>query len=177
LADADSLWPEAEYAARRTRTWCQAIALAVAAATLLLVALGLEWRSITRAEATLAAERDALRASLAEVMARRDSSASLAQRVRAVEDFEIGTPNWLDLLASVDVTLPPDASLHALRASADTVLLVGQARRAAPILRAFSESSAFDGARTDAPIDQLVENGEVVAERFTILARPRGRAP
>lgn len=176
-ADADSLWPEEIYAVRRQRMWRQAAVMAAAALVLLAGAVGVEWRAIARAEATLAAARDSLRPSLDAVLARRDSSATLGQRVRAVEEFERGAPSWLELIASVDATLPPDASLLALRASSDTVLLIGQARRAAPILRAFSESSAFEGARTDAPIDQVVENGEVVAERFSILARPRGRTP
>jgi hypothetical protein len=175
--DADSLWPDEVYAERTRRVWRQAIGLAVASFVLLVAAAGLEWRAITRAEASLATVRDSLRPALDAVMARRESSATIGSRVRAIEGFEQGAPRWLDLLAAVDRTLPADASLQSLRASADTLLLTGQAQRAAPVLRAFSESPRFDGARTDAPIDQVVENGEVVAERFTIIARPRGRTP
>jgi hypothetical protein len=177
VADRDSLWAEAVYAERRQRTWRQAVLLTGAAVAVLVAAAAVEWRSITRAEAALATTRDSLRSSLDAVMARRDSSAALKRRVAAVTNFERSAPRWIDLLTDIDVTLPPDASLQSLRASADTVTLVGRARRAAPVLRAFAESSRFDGARTDAPIDQVVENGEVVAERFTIIARPRGQAP
>jgi hypothetical protein len=172
-ADADSLWPETVYAARLRRVWRQVRAFALASAALLALAAGLEWQSLRRAEGRVAAARAALQPVVAEALARRDTLLRLEEALHQLQRFETDVPRWLWLLAVVDAALPGDASLLSLRGTGDTLVLIGEGERAAPALDALGRIPALGAVRVDAPIQQRVDEGEVVAERFTLLVRLR----
>ena len=167
--DQDSLWPARTYAMRSKLIWRRVRTLAIASAALLIVAIGIEWRSLKREELRVAAERAELRPAVAAALARRDSLQSLERVLGAIRGFESDSPAWLALLTSVEAALPEDASLISFRGVGDTLVLVGEAERAAPVLAALAGARALRAVRADAPIQQQVEDGEVVAERFTIL--------
>lgn len=167
--DEDSLWTDRTYATRLQRTWRQLRTLAVATAALLVVAMGIEWRSLREKELRVAAERAARRPAVAEALARRDTLQTLERTLDAIRHFGSAVPAWLVLLTSVEAVLPNDASLISFRGVGDTLVLVGEAARAAPVLAALEGVRSLRAVRANAPIQQQVEDGEVVAERFTIL--------
>jgi hypothetical protein len=176
LPDALSLWPLRVLDSRRRRLLVRARWFAAAAAVILVASAVVEWQQLVRAEIAIAAERADMRTDVERTITRRDSlSANLALLGR-VREFEGGSADWLALLGAIEAGLPEDAYLHSMRAFGDTIVLVGDAVRAAPVVTALAQLRELDGVRIDAPIQQQVEDGEVVAERFTIRAerRPRG---
>ena len=111
-------------------------------------------------------------------MAARDSLAALRQRTAILRGFGAGAPRWSSVIVALGAALPRDASLLSFRSKGDTLILTGEAAQAALVFGALGRSNVLTGVRAEAPIQQQVENGEVVAERFTIAARlapPRSR--
>jgi hypothetical protein len=175
LPDEFSLWPAQVYESRRARLTRQARALLAAAIALLAIAGLVEWSNLRRAESTIAAQRTALRDVVGTALERRDALRAQLGTVELIRSFETETPGWLALLGAVEAALPVDASLRSLRAFGDTIVLIGDADRAAPVMAALATVPELEGLRVDAPIQQQVEDGEVISERFQLRAlRRRG---
>jgi hypothetical protein len=169
--DADSLWPDAVRADRERAQWKTATRFAFAAVVLLVIATVVEWIGAGSAVSQVAAERAAIAPRVAVALATRDSIQTLdAQRV-ALETFGAGAARWSSTLVELSRALPQSASLISFRASGDSVFFVGDADHAADVFTALGASKAFKGVRADAPIQQQLDNGVVVAERFTIAAK------
>jgi hypothetical protein len=175
--DAQCLWPESTYAERSRRAWRRTRMLAVAALLFALASGTIEWRSLRRSNERVAAARSSIAPAVTHAIARRDSLAALDGVLSQVRTFETGAPRWLSLLADLERALPDDATLLSLRAGGDTLTLTGTAERAAPVLEALTGAAGFRDVRADAPIRQEVEDGEVVAEHFTVSLRSRRGGP
>ena len=169
--DADSLWPDTVRADRERVQWKAATRLAIAAVVLLVIAAVVEWIGAGSAVNRVAAERAAIAPRVAVALATRDSIQALDARRAALEGFGAGAARWSSTLVELSRALPKDASLISFRASGDSVFFVGEAEHAADVFRALGASKAFNGVRADAPIQQQMDNGVVVAERFTISAK------
>jgi hypothetical protein len=171
--DALCLWPERTHTERTRRAWRSMKVLAAAALALSLAAGAVEWRSLQRSAQRVTAERQAIAPTVTDAMARRDSLGALDRVLAQVRDFETGTPRWLSLLADIERALPDDVTLLSLRVGGDTLTLSGTAERAAPVLEALAGAPGFEDVRPDGPIRQQVEEGEVIAEHFTVSLRSR----
>lgn len=169
LPDVQSLWPDRVYLERAKRRWREVRGLVITSAALLVLAIGIESFSMSRQESRVANERAAIRSELAIAVERRDTLMSLQRTLATIHNFEAGSPSWISLLGSIEAALPPDAFLISLRGIDDSVTMIGEAERAAPVIDALSRAAVFRAVRAAAPIDQLIEDGEVVAERFSIL--------
>lgn len=170
LPDERSLWPAAVRAARDQAAWRSAGRTTAAAAALVALALAVAWGAAGRDVERIAAERRALRPRVTAAMAARDSLSALNQRVVLLRGFGAGAPRWSSVLIAIGDALPADASLISVRSAGDTLILTGEAEHAATVFGALARSRRLTGVRAEAPIQQIVENGEVVAERFTIAA-------
>lgn len=171
VADGQSLWPARTYIERDRRVWRAARRWTITAAALLLTAGAMAWLGASRDLSAVRAERTKIRARVGAALAARDSLASLDVRLGAIRGFTATAPRWSVAIADVARVLPDDASLVALKAAGDTVVLVGDAEHAAPVFTAIADGKVLTGVHADAPIQQQVQNGEVVAERFTIAGR------
>ena len=173
-----SLWPAAVREARARADWRRAGRLSALAAVLAALAAVIAWSAAGRDLARVADERRALAPRVSSAMAARDSLTALGRQLASLRGFGDGTPRWSSVIVALGDALPVDASLVSLRTSGDTLILTGDAGHAAAVFSALGRSSLLNGVRAEAPIQQQVENGEVVAERFTIaakLAPPRPR--
>jgi hypothetical protein len=171
LPDERSLWPVAVREARAAAGWRRAGRLAASAAVLVAFASGLAWIASGRDLARIAGERRALGPRVAAAMTARDSLAALNRQIDLLRGFGAHAPRWSSVVIALGDALPADASLISLRTSGDTLILTGEADHAATVFSALARSRALAGVRAEAPIQQQVENGEVVAERFTIAAQ------
>jgi hypothetical protein len=175
LPDEFCLWPAQVYESRRVRLTRQARVLLAATVALLTVAGLVEWSNLRRAESGIAAARTELRDVVGAALERRDALRAQLGTAELIRSFETETPGWLALLGAVEAALPVDASLRSLRAFGDTIVLIGDADRAAPVMAALATVPELEDVRVDAPIQQQVEDGEVVSERFQLRAlRRRG---
>lgn len=173
LPDDASLWPERVYAARARHAWTLAGRFALAAFAMVVITLALEWIGSGGALARVSAARAAVRPRVQTALRLRDSLELFDQRRAMLERFGAARPRWSATLVEVGRALPDDASLLLLRTNGDTLVLTGDAAHAATVFTAFAQSKAFRGVRAEAPIQQQVEGGEVVAERFTLAAQRR----
>ena len=137
---------------------------------LLLMAAIISVTGDTRRLARVHADRAALRPPLESALIQRDSLTRITTRLTALRAFG-DTPSLTAAIVAIGDALPADASVIQLRASGDTIYLNGEADHAAAALTALAQSPALRGVRLDAPIQQAMENGEVVGERFSIVAR------
>lgn len=169
--DSDSLWPDAVRAERERAQWRAATRLGILAVILLAIAAVVEWMGAGAALRKIAADRAAVAPRVAAALAARDSIQSLDTRRAALERFGSGAPHWSSTLVELSRALPKDASLISFRANGDSVFFVGDAEHAATVFSALGASKAFRGVRADAPIQQQMDNGVVIAERFTIAAK------
>jgi hypothetical protein len=169
--DADSLWPDAVRADRQRAQFAIATRFGVGAVVLLAIAAIVEWIGAGSAVSRVAAERAAIAPRVAVALASRDSIQTLDAQRAALESFGSGSARWSSALVELSRALPQSASLISFRASGDSVFFVGDAEHAADVFTALSTSKTFKGVRADAPIQQQMDNGVVVAERFTIAAK------
>ena len=166
-----SLWPGRIYAERTRRTRMRARLYAAAAVLLTLAAAGIEWIAAARSVARVAEERAALRPLVLAAMRARDSLQSLDRRLTLLRSFGSDATQWSAVVSAVTKALPGDASLISFGASRDTLIIVGEAEQAASVFASFGQSPVMTRVRAESPIQQQVENGEVIAERFTIAAQ------
>ena len=171
LTDDHSLWPDRVYAARERAKWRSAGWYLTAALGLLLATAIVEWVAAGQQLSSAKAERAAIRSQVATVIAARDSLNRITSSLAGLRQFSAEAPRWSATVAALTKALPLDASLNSLRASGDTVTIVGDADHAATVFSALAQSPAFSSLRAQAPIQQQTENGEVVSERFSIAAQ------
>jgi hypothetical protein len=169
--DADSLWPDAVRAERERAQFAIAKRFGLGAVVLLVIAAIVEWIGSGSALSRAAADRAAIAPRVALALTSRDSIQTLDAQRAALESFGAGSARWSSALVELSRALPQSASLISFRASGDSVFFVGDAEHAADVFTALSVSKAFKGVRADAPIQQQMDNGVVVAERFTIAAK------
>jgi len=167
---ARSLWPPTVRAERLRATQRAALRWAAFSVGLLLMAAIVSVTGDTRRLARVHADRAALRPPLESALIQRDSLTRITTRLTALRAFG-DTPSLTAAIVAIGDALPADASVIQLRASGDTIYLNGEADHAAAALTALAQSPALRGVRLDAPIQQAMENGEVVGERFSIVAR------
>jgi hypothetical protein len=175
VPDTASLWPPSIHTKRVQRVLRNARRTALLALLAVLGAASIEWTTTARDEQAVLDARAAHRALVTRASVSRDSLNRLLTTVGVLRGFETEQPDILGVLVALDSVLPRDASIVALDVAADTVRVVGLGRRAAPVLDALTRSTSFRSAWIAAPIQQDVENGEVIAERFVIALMPRGR--
>lgn len=178
LPDHCSLWPAEMYARRRGRVLRDARLFG--AASLLLLSLGavLGWRTLDSELAEVTAARRRIAPEVTSVVERRADLERGTRLLEAMRGFEGDVPAWTGLIEAVERALPADAALVSLRVIADTLFLVGDAERAGPVLEALGSDAFLRSVRSSSPIQQQVERGEVVAERFSIRADlPRPSTP
>ena len=180
LTDDHSLWPDRVYAARERAKWRSAGWYLTAALGLLLATAIVEWVAAGQQLSSAKAERAAIRSQVSTVIAARDSLNRITSSLAGLRQFSAEAPRWSGTITALTKALPLDAALNSLRASGDTVTMVGDAEHAATVFSALAQSPAFSGVRAQAPIQQQTENGEVVSERFLIavqLVNRKVRAP
>lgn len=171
--DEFSLWPDRVYLERARATRRSAARWATAAAVCVAVAAMIAWFGAGRELARLSAQRASIRPQVAVALATRDSLAALTARAADLRAFDTAAPRWSGVLADLARLLPDEASFATVRASGDSLVMTGEAEHASAAFSALSRAPAIEGIRAQAPIQQHVVDGEVVAERFTIGARVR----
>lgn len=171
--DHTSLWPRRVHTERRVGTWRAARRTALVAGGLLMVAGAIEAFATRQRLAETLDARARVRAEVDAARVRLDSLALLHATLETLRDFSGGDWNPIALLTDIERALPDNAWLTSLQSSGDTVIIAGEADRAAPVLAALASSPALRNVRMDAPIQQHIENGDVSAERFVIVAEPR----
>lgn len=165
-----SLWPPTIRAERIRATQRAAVRWCALALGLVLMAAILSFVGDARRLSSVRAARASLRPQLESALVLRDSLTQMTTRLAALRALG-QSPSWTAAMVAVGDALPADASIIQLRASGDTIYLNGEADHAAATLTALAQSPALRGVRLDAPIQQAIENGEVVGERFSITAR------
>ncbi len=169
--DEDSLWPDEVRADRERAKFATATRFAIGAVVLLVLAGIVDWIGAGSALSRVAAERSAIAPRVSVALATRDSIQTLDAQRAALESFSAGSARWSTTLVELSRALPQSASLVSFRASGDSVFFVGDAEHAADVFIALGASKTFKGVRADAPIQQQMDNGVVIAERFTIAAK------
>jgi hypothetical protein len=158
---------------RVRRVWRAASAVFVAGVGLAAVAAAVLWVRVGRIIESAERERAVIAGSVSAAVALRDSAMALNARAHALERFRAEQPDWIALLRGLDAALPDESFLTSLRASPDSLVLTGEGDRATVTLDRLSADRMFESVRFDAPIQQRIDAGEVVGERYVIAARIR----
>ena len=154
---------------RRARpAWLAPVAAAIGVAALLWgAAEARDWR-YERAIDDLRAREASLDTGFAETSRRRAEAIRLGELVDEVRGRTAADPRVEDALVAVRRVLPDGAFLYALEADAERVVLRGEARSAADVLRAVERAPEFDEAVQADPPASVAERG---GETFHIRAR------
>jgi Tfp pilus assembly protein PilN len=164
------LYPERMFAESRAAAQRLARRLGVVAAALLIASAGLLlWGTKRELSATLA-ERAAIRAEVSSALGVRSDIGALEARSRMIATLRSTTPHWSAVLSSIARELPDDAQLTSLRAQADTVVLEGDAARAAGVFEALQRNQDITAVHSNAPVRQQLQDGTPV-EHFSVAAR------
>jgi hypothetical protein len=166
-------------AARRDVTVRIARQLVAAGVGALVMAAALQWWGVRREAALLAADRAALRPSIAGVLAQRDSLTALNDALGALARAERDAPRWTERLWTLSAALPGDAWFTSVRGAGDSVQVEGRAASAAPVFEALRGARGVESVRATAPI--TVNDGAGGArEAFSVVVRfgaPLGAPP
>ena len=156
---------------RTTTRW-----LALAAATALIAAPGLErWRvgraldDVRRARADISAQVSNAIAARAEVDGAADVVGALAER-------EANASRVSGVLAAITVALPAGASLTGMQVAGDSVTIEGESSRSATVYEALRGVPALEQVKLAAPLRQERQAGDIAVERFAFSARLRKAA-
>jgi Tfp pilus assembly protein PilN len=164
------LYPEHMYSASRNasqrmarRFGIFAVAASLLSAALLLIG--------TRRELGVAvAERSAIRADVSKALGIKSDISAVEARSAMIASLSSATPRWSAILASITEALPADAYLTSVWAQADTVVLEGQASRAASVFEALQRDTDLTAVHSSGPVRQQLQDGSPV-EHFAVTAR------
>lgn len=156
--------------ARARRAWGRRLSrrLASAAALFMLLAAGVEWWGIGRELQAARESRAAIASSVAEAMRLREGLTGLESRLGVLAEAEHRAPRWSRLIAQVAIHLPADAHLLGLRGHGDTLVLEGQAARAAGVFSGLRDAPIIGALRAEAPIRREARDGDNAIELFTL---------
>lgn len=165
---------ELRLAARR-QTQRRSAIVSVATACILAVTAGLHLWSVHRQLDAVRAQRQALAAPVAEVLAARQRIAGVRSLLESVGRLEEGAPRWTVELASLADALPRTAYLESLNGDGNRLRLVGFAASATEVVPALERSPRFSGAALAAPVrhDAALERESFdVTVRLDAIAAP-----
>ncbi len=146
----------------------------LAAAALLLVALGLARWDLARELAALRGERLAIATEVNGAMRARESLESRRALLTTLGAAELRSARWTGVLGGLAGQLPEDAWLTGFRGQGDSLALDGEAGDAGGVIAALQRAEGFAGVQATAPIRQVAgEDGESAGERFTLVVRLR----
>ena len=106
-------------------------------------------------------------------MAAREAALGVSARLAALTDAERGALDWTAVLDQVAATLPPDAYLTGFRASGDSLVIEGAARRAAGVFEGLQAATRLSRVRPAGPIRQELRDSAPPIERFIASATLR----
>lgn len=113
------------------------------------------WHRVAR----LDARRAALRPVVAPALAMHDSLTTATAAIDALTAARVASPRWLARIEALAAALPDGASIHTLRADADSIVVEGRADDASDVLARIRQSPLVAGVRGAAPA--LSESGPV----------------
>lgn len=163
------LLPEGARALHRAGVARTARRLALVAAALALAAAGVELWGAHRQLSAVERERAAIHAQVERAIATRDSALMLEAQYAAVSSDASAAPRWTAVLAGLTRALPGDAHLTSLTAAGDSVMLAGEAERAADVFDALRRDPRIAGVRADAPIRREFAPDRSQVERFSVV--------
>ncbi len=158
-------------AARRVQRLARA--MFAAAAALGLAAAGLEWWGTARELDRVIAVRAQHRRQVAEALAVRAGLDGWEARLRLLRGAEMGAVRWSMMLAELADHLPADAHITSMRATADSILLEGEAGQATASFEALGAITGLRGVRALAPIRQETPDSGPSREQFVLGAALR----
>jgi hypothetical protein len=164
------LYPERMYDESRAKSQHLARRLGLVAAGLLIASAGLVLWGAKRELRTTVAERAAIRSDVSRALGLRSDISALDARSRLIETLRSNTPRWSAVLSSISQVLPDDAHLTSIQARADTVVLEGEAGRAAGVFEALQQDRDITAIHSNAPVRQQLQGGAPV-EHFSVTAR------
>lgn len=171
FARAPELVPEDVRKSRATAERRWVARLGAASLACLALAGALELWGTRREAAALEHRRAAIRVSVEQAVAVRDSATVVVDRLAALQSLQETAPRWSALVTMLAARLPDDAYLLSLRAEGDSASLDGIAGSAADVVSALRSAPEVASVRADAPIRQELGAGGALVERFALTVR------
>ena len=158
--------------ARRQRSRRLTGRLLGAAALLLVVAAAIHLWGIRRAFRDVQFERAQLRASVAPVLAMRDSLEQMFERAERIQALGQDVPQWTPLLIELSLMLPRDTYLLSFRAEGTRAVVDAVGGRAGETLAALRGATRFEQVRLEGVIQRDLVGGATSRERFSFSLVP-----
>jgi Tfp pilus assembly protein PilN len=165
------LLPESRAQLRAAHQRALALQLAAAAAVLLTGAAGLELWGEQRELAALRAQRAAIRTEVGPLLAVRDSTNQVNDRIKRIDELRAGSSHLTAALIDLATLLPSNTYITAVHANGDSLVVEAAGAQAGGALQALRTSEVLTDIRLRGSVDRRMEEGAVTNERFTFTAR------
>ncbi len=167
------LVPDRLRVARAERDRRRGARFMVAAAALVVVAIGVHWAGLRSDLDRVRAERADIADEVAPLLAMRDSLTALNEDVRAVREVSGRSYDWTTALSELALLLPRETYLTSLSGSEGVLEFEAAGERAGAAIDALRAARSLRGVRLEGLVERELEDGETVVERFRLGARVR----
>jgi hypothetical protein len=165
------LLPESRAQMRAAHQRALALRLGFAAALLLMGAAGLELWGEQRELNALRAQRAAIQKEVAPLLAVRDSTNQVNDRIKRIDELRSGSSHLTAALIDLATLMPSNTYVTAVHANGDSLVVEAAGAQAGGALQALRTSEVLRDIRLRGSVDRRMEEGAVTTERFTFTAR------